>query len=191
MCDYSGFSDVELIALLQSDGDFNGAFTVIYDHYFPPLVLHAGKMLGDMDLAKDVVQEIFTKLFYQRAETDINTSLKSYLHTAVRHVVFDHLKQAKVEMNYAEDFFIYAKGSGELADEQVCLKELTRVIESEIEKMPFKMREIFKLSRKQYFSQKKIAKLLGLSQSNVSNQIQRAIKILRNNPIILRTQSTI
>ncbi|SDL16548.1 RNA polymerase sigma-70 factor, ECF subfamily [Pedobacter sp. ok626] len=181
---YSEFSDVELIELLQSDGDFNGAFTVIYDHYYPSLILHAHRMLGDRDLAKDVVQEIFTKLFQQREDIHIKTSLKSYLHAAVRNRVFDTIKHAKVEMNYAEDFFTYVKDYGELADEQMCLKELARVIESEIEKMPLKMREVFELSRRQFLSQKDIAKLLHLSKNTVNNQIQRAIKKLRGNKLL-------
>ncbi|SDL16591.1 RNA polymerase sigma-70 factor, ECF subfamily [Pedobacter sp. ok626] len=184
MSNYREFSDVELIELLQSDGDFNGAFTVIYDHYFPPLVLHADRMLADMDLAKDIVQELFTKLFQQRKDIHINTSLKSYLYAAVRNRVFDNLKHAKVKMIYAEDFFAYVKDSPELADELVCLKELAKVIDSEIEKMPPKMREIFELSRKQFVSQKEIAKMLNVSENTVNNQIQRAIKKLRNNDFL-------
>lgn len=188
MSNYREFSDAELVDILQSGGDVIGAFTVIYDRYQVPLVLHADRMLHDQDLAKDVVQDIFSKLFLQREEIHINTSLKSYLYTAVRHQVFNSIKHAKVKINYAADFFTYAKESGDLADEQVCLKELASVIEAEIVKMPPKMREVFEMSRKQFLSQKEIAKMLNLSENTVRNHIHAAIKKLRDNDL-LRTST--
>jgi len=182
MSDYKKLSDAELIDLLKSDDD--DAFTEIYDRYWPPLLLHANRMLQDIDLAKDTVQEIFTWLFQQSKNININTSLSSYLYSAVRNKVLDNIKHTKVRLNYAEHFLSYAQNAGEMADELLSLKELTRIIESEIEKMPVKMREIFELSRKEYLSQKDIAKLLNLSENTVNNQIQRALKKLRKNDLL-------
>lgn len=183
---YKDFSDTQLLDLLKTDDEVL-AFTEIYDRYWPPLLLHANRMLQDQDLAKDVVQEIFTRLFQQSKTININTSLSAYLYSAVRNRVFDSIKHNKVKMNYAEDFFKYAQNVAALPDEQLALKELAIVIQSEIEKMPLKMREIFELSRKQSLSQKEIARMLNLSEKTVNNQIQRALKKLRKNDLLHST----
>ncbi|TKC62522.1 RNA polymerase sigma-70 factor [Pedobacter hiemivivus] len=184
MINYSEFSDVELVELLQSEYEDIAAYTAIYDRYRKLLVLHANRMLGDVELAKDVVQELFTTFYQQRKTLNINTSLSAYLYKMVRNKVFNNLKHAKVKLNYAEDFFNYTQNSGELADEQVCLKELADAIESEIEKLPIKMREIFELSRKQFLSHQEIATRLNLSKKTVNNQINLAIKKISGNNLL-------
>lgn len=184
MSDILEVPDTELLKLIKLEEEGVAAYTVIYHRYRKPLVLHANRMLGDLDLAKDVVQEIFTSLFQQRKVLNINTALSSYLYKAVRNKVFDNLKHSKVKMNYAEDFFNYTRSTSELADEQVCLKELAQAIESEIERLPVRMREVFELSRKEFLSQKEIAKLLNLSENTVNNHIQNAIKKLRKNELL-------
>ena len=181
MCEYKKLSDTELVALLQSRD--NNAFSEIYDRYWPSLVLHANRMVRDEDLAKDIVQEIFTQLLQQET-LHMHDTLTHYLYRAVRNRILNKIKHDKVKINYAADFLNYAKNPGTLADEELTVKELSLAIESEIQKMPAAMKEIFILSRKQYLTQKEIAKMLNLSENTVNNQIQRAIKKLRQNRVL-------
>lgn len=181
MADYKKLSDSELASLFK-EGD-KLAFTEIYDRYWPPLVLHANRMVKDEDLAKDTVQEVFTQLFQQGTIT-MHDTLPCYLYKAVRNRVLNKIKHEKVKINYAADFLNYAKNETNLADEEITFKELVSAIESEIEKMPAKMKEIFILSRKQHLTQKEIARMLNLSENTVNNQIQRALKKLRQNHLL-------
>lgn len=180
MADYKKLSDIELVDLLAKDVD---AFVEIYNRYWTPLLLHARRMLRDYELAKDVVQEVFTYLFQHSVNLNIS-SLSCYLYTATRFRVLDTIKHDKVKLNYAQDFMNFAEGSVIPSDELVSLKELAKAIESEIQKMPPKMREIFELSRKEFLSQKKIAEMLDISVNTVNVQIQRALKKLRENELI-------
>lgn len=187
MTDFKTLSDIELVDLLKTNSTTE-AFTEIYDRYWPPLLLHAQRMLHDNDLAKDAVQEVFTRLFQLSINLHVASSLSSYLYKAIRFQVLDRIKHDKVKMNYEEDFLKFSENWVIPSDQQICLKELAHAIESEIQKMPPKMREIFELSRKQYLTQREIAKMLDLSENTVNNHIQRAIKKLRENELI-RTSS--
>ncbi|WP_316819961.1 RNA polymerase sigma-70 factor [Pedobacter gandavensis] len=184
MNSYLELPDAELVGLMKLEEEGIDAYTAIYYRYRKPLVLHAQRMMGDPELAKDMVQEIFTWLFQQRKLIQINTALSSYLYRAVRNKVFDNLKHSKVKLNYAEDFYKFTRSTTALADEQVCLKELAQAIASEIEKLPPRMREVFELSRKEFLTQKEIAKKLNLSENTVNNQIQKAMKKLRENELL-------
>jgi RNA polymerase sigma-70 factor (family 1) len=177
MNQYKTFSDIELTDLLRLEDRL--AFTEIYNRYWPPLFLHVRRMLSDEDQAQDVVQELFVWLWKKAGVIEFSTSLSSYLYSSVRNRVFNQIKHEKVKASYFSEISAYMKEGEFLVDEQLRLKELTTEIESEIMKMPEKMREIFELSRKQHLSHKEIAEMLGLSEHTVRKQVQRALLRLR------------
>src|SRR5690606_18562664 len=58
-------------------------------------------------------------------------------------------------------------------------KELSEIIEREINSLPSKMREVFLLRRREYLTHVEIAERLNISQQTVAKQITNALKILR------------
>lgn len=178
---YKHFSDAQLVDALKTH-DRISAFTEIYDRYWPPLVLHVYRMVKEDELAQDIVQELFTWI-YQRSESlEITVSLSSYLYNATRHRVFNAIKHEKVKSNYIKSIADFEINRSYRADEMLRMKELSALIESEIDKMPPKMREIFDLSRNKHLSHKEIASILNISEHTVRTQIQRALRTLRSNP---------
>lgn len=55
------------------------AFSDVFRLYYPDLFNYAGRIIRDEEQAKDVVQEVFCRLFENRLQLDVKTSLKSYL----------------------------------------------------------------------------------------------------------------
>ncbi|WP_442590863.1 RNA polymerase sigma factor [Pedobacter sp. AW31-3R] len=100
MKNYNSYSDEELLVLFRN-GE-RGAFEIIYQNYWPRLVLHVNNMLKDEDLAQDIVQEVFAWLINNVKELIINSTLKSYLYSAVRFKVFDAIRHEKTRNNYLE-----------------------------------------------------------------------------------------
>ena len=177
--EYSSLPDDHLLILLRK-GDLD-AFTQIYNRYRTPLIIHVNNMVKDQDYAQDIVQEVFSWLYQKSHTLEIKTTLASYLYTAVRYKVLNAIAQKKTKTNYLESLANYTTPSSESADQRVRLKELTEIIEAEIQKMPPRMKEIFELSRKKHLTQKEIADLLGISENTVNVQIQRALQALRKN----------
>lgn len=176
---YNKLIDSELVELLKL-GD-KTAFSEIYRRYRTLLIIHVNNMVREQDYAQDVVHEVFTWI-YQNAQTmQIKSTLAAYLYTAVRNKVLTAIAKKKTRVNYLTSIAEYKLPAGKSTDQNVLLKELTDIIESEIDKMPPRMKEIFELSRKEYLPHKEIAELLGISENTVNVQIQRAIKALRKN----------
>ncbi|WP_225869541.1 RNA polymerase sigma factor [Pedobacter psychroterrae] len=158
----------------------HSAFTEIYNRYWAVLFRHARKMLYDDNEAADVIQEIFTKLWHKAPDLMINTSLSSYLYKAVRHKVITLVNKSKLKtahLNSLADFIDQGVSS---TDEYIQLKQLADSIESEINKLPKKMREIFELSRKEELSYQEIADRLEVTDHTVRKQISNALKILKD-----------
>lgn len=89
-------SDEELLRRLQR-GEHN-AFDILFDRYWQPLYQTARARLNDSDMAQDIVQEIFIKIWQRRTELQIKGPLENYLRSAVRLNVISHYRSAKVTL---------------------------------------------------------------------------------------------
>lgn len=177
MAAYSAYTDQELTALLK-EGD-RSAFTEIYERYHSLLYIYAHKKLHNKEESQDVIQEVLIALWNKRLDFSFDLSLKSYLFTAVRNKAFDLFAHKKVESKYLESLQGYIDISTESTDFLVREKDLSGLIEREIQALPPKMREIFELSRREKLSHKEIAKALNISEHTVATQMKRALKVLR------------
>ncbi|WP_177230611.1 RNA polymerase sigma factor [Chitinophaga sp. CF118] len=156
------------------------AFEELYDRHWGVLYSFARKLLKDDDEAKDVIQDIFTKLYERLGTLQIETSIFSYLYQTVRNSVLDIAKHQKVRIEFIDTFKDFYTRGEFLTDNQVRENELARLIEQEIENLPHKMRAIFEMSRKQYLTHKQIAQASGVSEGTVKKQLHYAINKLRS-----------
>lgn len=174
---YSDLPDVELFDLVQEND--HCAYTEVYNRYSRLLYTHAYKKLGDRELARDLVQDLFTTLWIKREEIFIQSVLSTYLYTALRNKILDYHAHQTVATGYLSYLENYSFAKNDLTDHLVRQKQLASLIEQEIAALPDKMRHIFELSRKQHLSHKEIAAELDISEQTVRKQIQNALKIMR------------
>ncbi len=170
-------TDTQLLEQL-SVGD-GRAFTEIYNRYFGVLYVHAYKILGSDDEAKDAVQDVFSSFWSRRNNITLSASLSSYLYSSVRNKVFDILQHRKVETKYVDSLKAFIDAGYVVTDHSIREKELSAHIEKQIAALPAKMRLIFELSRKSYFTHREIARELNLSEHTVKTQVKNALRILR------------
>lgn len=174
---YSTYSDQKLTTLLKDGDQF--AYTEIYDRYKRLLYLFAFKRLGDREEVKDIIHEIFMSLWQNREQLNLTYTLTTYLHSSVRNKIVDIIAHKQVSARYIESFDTYRASGQSTTDYLVRQKELTALIEKEIEALPVKMRRVFELSRNNNYSRKQIAEELGLSEETVKSHMHHAMKILK------------
>lgn len=175
---YKILSDAKLVQLLQAS-DHN-AYTEIYNRYFHLLFVHARKKLNDEDLAKDIIQEIFTKIWIKREIQLTATNLTGYLYTLMKNRILDLYLHQEVKTKYMRSLKSFMTTNKSTAtDALVREKECSAHINNEIAALPPKMRQMFDLSRTKQLSYKEIAKRLNTSENNVSKQINNGLKVLR------------
>ncbi len=175
--DYDRLSDQKLAELL-SDAD-RSAFAQIFKRYNRLLFVHAYKKLQQQEVAEDMVQEVFSVLWQKREHINVATNLSGYLYTAVKNRVLDIIARQKTEARYVDSLKSFIDNSVALTDHLVREKQMKEIIEREISKLPPKMRLVFEMSRNQHLSHKEIATHLSLSEQTVTDQIKKALKILR------------
>jgi RNA polymerase sigma-70 factor (family 1) len=178
MTSYDSFTDGELTSLLLS-GDEN-AFNQIFKRYNGLLYSHAYHKLRNREEAKDVVQDVFALLWSKRQEIHFKSNLVGYLYTAVRNKIFDFISHQTVETKYLDSLQSFLDNGTAITDHMIREKQIAAIIEQEIAALPPRMRLVFELSRKQHKSHQEIAEELGISQQTVTDQIKKALKILRS-----------
>lgn len=174
---YQKYTDQELSDMLLSGDEV--AYTTIYDRYVFMLLNHAYNKTRDREEARDIVQEVFTRLWARRQQIQITTNLAGFLYTSVQHIIIDQFVHSKVRDKYFASILSFAAQSHDATDFLTRENQLTAIIEKEIASLPPKMREIFELSRKHHLSHKEIAGRLNLAEQTVSKQVSNALKILR------------
>jgi RNA polymerase sigma-70 factor (family 1) len=177
MVTYSTCTDDEL-SLLLKDGD-QQAYAIIYDRYKFLLYAHAFKKLQDREEARDVVQEVFVKLWNKRAQIDPRSNLAGYLYTTLRNTILNLFAHKEVQTRYTNSMAVYFTQEYAPTDHKIRTCQLAELIDREIAALPAKMHQVFVLSRKANLNRKEISQQLGISEATVDRQIANALKLLR------------
>lgn len=172
----TNISDLNIFRNIRK-GD-EDAFTLLFDTYYVPLCFFANKFLGDMDLSRSQVQQVYVDLWEKRGKIDITWSVKFYMYHAVRNRSIDFIRKNKYTVQLIED----ARDPQQTPFRDLVEEaELNAKINESIDKLPGKCREIFILCRFEGLKYSEIAKKLNISIKTVEMQMGIALKKLRKN----------
>ncbi len=166
-----------------TQGDYN-AFNGIYDSYWDTLLAIALKKVGDMDVAMDIVQDLFVDIWQKRYTLQIQTSLQPYLVSALYFKVFNHFRQQGVQQKHINQYYQLvdtADSSEHFASTgyEENYETLLYAIEQSVHGMPERMKEVFQLKYYRSLNNQEIADNLGLSTQTVKNQLSKGLQQIR------------
>jgi RNA polymerase sigma-70 factor (ECF subfamily) len=175
---YQAYSDAKLTELLILRD--NRAFEEIYNRYWGQLYNFCRKMLQNDHQAEDLIQEAFTNLYARKEQLYQQTSIRAYLYRSVRNQIIDQVRHQKVKGDYISSLKEYINRGEWITDNLVRENELERQIQKAIDELPPKMRTVFEMSRKKYYSYRQIAEATGTSEETVRKQMSNVLKKLRS-----------
>lgn len=175
--EYNSLSDSDLVLLLK-DRDHD-AFAEIYERYAILIYYKVNQMLRDETTAKDLVQDLFTSIWDKPFLIQQDANLAGYLYIASRNRVLKLIQHGRTKSDYLNELRRYANEASFEMTEKLDEQELMLLIVKEMEKLPSRMQEVFKLSRIEDLSHREIAKKLNISEATVKKQVQYALRILK------------
>jgi RNA polymerase sigma-70 factor (family 1) len=177
MNDLSGYNDDILVSELKNNEA--RAFDILFYKYSNKLFSFSFSLLKNNEDSKEIVQETFLRIWYNRNEIDPHKSFKSFLFTISYNLIMDRLRLRMKDKEYRkflEYYFEYKEtGIRSESDYEILKKEIERAIEE----LPEKRKNIFKLSREEELSHKEIAEKLDIKVKTVENQINLALKHIK------------
>jgi len=172
----TSYNEEEILKALR-EGD-EEAFLKIYETYWYKVFLIAYKRLGKKDIAEELTQDLFLKLWEKRQSLKPQ-KIGNYLSVSIRNSVIDHIHSGLVANKYVDFYKTYAELSAKDTEDAVEFDELSEAIEKGLSKLPVKTQEVFKLSRLNHWSSEKIAKHLNLSEKTVGYHLTKSLKYMR------------
>lgn len=164
---------------IRNTRDFEQFFKVHHGQ----LLRYALKFVHRHDVASDIVQDAFMKLWENRNSIFITVSLHAYLHKVIYNLCLNYLEQMKIRAGHHE--MIYA----ELLEKELDFyKEETSLMQQEmsdrmaqlVQELPPDYKEVVELSRYEGLKNKEIAEKLKIPLRTVETRIYRSIKQLRD-----------
>jgi RNA polymerase sigma-70 factor (ECF subfamily) len=174
---YSAANSLELLQFIKNDD--KQAFNELYHRFWEPLYLIAFRKMKDQEEAKDVVQHVFANLWLYRHGMTLPDSPEAYLFGSLRNEILrsisrmlrDRQRQEEIARNILPEF--------EQLIDPLYKKELLQLLDKQVELLPDRMQQVYRMSREQHLSVQEIAGQLGLSEQTVRNQLNTALKKIR------------
>ncbi|SHF13655.1 RNA polymerase sigma factor [Pedobacter caeni] len=189
MTDHYSFTDLQLADLLKEDDE--AAFTEIYSRYAESLTGFASSKLYHLEDPRDIIHDVFVKLWEERKQLKVDRNLEAYLFTLVRYRIVDKIRKNITREDYSEMVLALQTTLRSETEQYIAAKELKQNITQALDKLSPRVREIYQLSREENLSIAQIADQLKLSEQTVKNQLSFALKHLRESLTLLSTSALI
>lgn len=155
------------------------AFEQIYKLYSIRIYWNILKMVKSEDDAKELLQDVFLKVWDKRALIDPEQSFKSYLFQISKFTVYNFIRKNNLDKKL-KDYL--SQENSELythVEELLSFKQSDAFIQETIEQLPPQRRQVYKLCKIEGKSYEEVSKMLGISTSTISDHIVKATKFIK------------
>ncbi|HLY69733.1 MAG TPA: RNA polymerase sigma-70 factor [Puia sp.] len=154
----------------------------IFTEYFRQLCFFAERLSGNKEESEDVVADSFVKMLQRRESFENMENIKAFLYVTTRNACINQYKAGKRhvlahrQMEYLLRTDAIKEGPFE---EEIIRAEVIAEIYKEVENLPDRAREIFKMIFINGMSTAEIAQKLGIEMQTVRSQKARALQLLK------------
>lgn len=174
--DQSEFNQLMLEKVAAGD---SAAFRQLFYAYHQRLGSYIFRITESRELTQEIVQDVFLKIWINRAHLEVVGSFESYLFVAARHHALNYLKKLAREKHRQQEWLRSFSGEAEPMEggEDAGPEAL---IEQAIALLPPQQKKVYQLSREQGLQQKDIARELNISLETVKKHMVLAIRSLKD-----------
>lgn len=170
-------SDADLSGLISGEMT---CFEKVYSCYKDRIYYYALKLTKSEELAEEVVQDVFVKIWTSRKRIDTQYNFSSFVFRVAHNHAINILKRIAYEKMAKERLSKTAVSTATDTEDTVIYKEYMGIITDAIERLPPKRKNIFNLSRTDGVSHDEIALQMGISKNTVKSQLVKATKFIKN-----------
>lgn len=150
------------------------------------LCMFAYSYVHSMDVAEDLVQDVFLKILEQKIDLREYNNAGSFLFTILKNKCLDYIKHKAVEVNHMQDvaqanYLIADKYALEDDSMKIITENETRKqLKEAINSLPHNVKEIFIQSKFKDKTYKEIADKYGITTRQVEYQLFKAMQMLKD-----------
>jgi RNA polymerase sigma-70 factor, ECF subfamily len=154
-------------------------FELLFKGEYKGLCFFAMKYVKDIETSREIVQDAFVSLWEKKDTIDLSKQVRSYLSTSVRNKCLNWLRNNRKFNNTLLDVEDLPHEIRFDPPDRMVMTELSERIETSLDELPEKCREVFRLSRSENLKYNQIAEQLGISVKTVEAQMSKALQHMR------------
>lgn len=155
------------------------SYKSVFNEYYFSLCVFSDKYVNDLDLSKDIVQEVFITVWNKEICFKSKAALKSFLYKSVRNKSLDFLKSKEYRTKVALlPSYLSKIESDSYFEKEVLVEEIYKTIDDALDTLPKKCKEIMKMSL-DGLCNSQISEELSISTNTVKAQKRIAFQKLR------------
>jgi len=151
----------------------------LYTNTIQQLTNFSFSLLGDDDLVKDVLQEVYSTLYVRRNELPDELNVVGYLTNAIKYQSAHHVRHQLVKNTYSNFIEFSSATETKIPDAHMEHRELNNRIGKSLASLPEKCRTAFVLHKLEQHPYKTVSEKMGISVKTVEKHISKALKQLR------------
>lgn len=172
----------------EACGGNTGSYALIHKNLFSDLYYYLLRMLKDDELAEDILQDLFIKMWEKRCKIGPIAQVRFYFFRSARSMAINHIKKEKVRFLNPNEF----DTDFDFSPEDVMVKEEESVeakaaLLQALNTLPNRQREILYLKYYDGWSYEEISGITGIRYQSVVNHVHRAVLHLRREFTMLRS----
>ena len=161
------------------------ALSKIYSENYNDLYHYGIKIISNDDEIRDLIQDLFYKLWKNRQNLKQPDNVKAYLLRGLRTVLLDYIKVYKkkyptTELTEEITFLLKMEHPGEMDE---ATDETTRKLYTEIEKLPSRQKEAIYLHYIKEYNYKQVAEIMNVNLQSVRNLVYEGLTKLKESKI--------
>jgi RNA polymerase sigma-70 factor (ECF subfamily) len=158
-------------------GDAEG-FHLIFERYSRPVISFIYDMIGDRELAEELMQETFVRAYKNLGALRADAKLSTWLFGIAKNVARESLRGRKVsatrKVELDDEMVRELRDTELMPDDSLINKELNRVIRDALARLDEDKRLVFSLKIFQQQSYEEIASITGFSIPKLKTDLHRA-----------------
>jgi len=166
----------EVILVRELKNGNVSAFDELFEIYGKRIHHFAFGYLKSQDDADEIVQDVFFRIWEKRKELKPELSFKAYLFKISYNYILQYFEKARKSQAYKDRIIEESLTFDPDLDERIDYQALLDQLETIIDSLPPRQKDIFVRRRKEGQSVKDIAKALGLSPKTIENHLTQAIR---------------
>ena len=144
----------------------------------PRLLRFAGRMLSNQEDARDVLQDVYLKLWLMREKLDAYRSLEALSMTMIKNACIDQLRKRKPFFQHNEAIENDSSENGDVEELFTSNESYTNVLEM-VNKLPEQQKAIIHLKDIEGYSTEEVIEIMGITANTLRVNLSRARMKLR------------
>lgn len=151
-------------------------FAALFRDYEQRLYTFIIKILRSEHLAKDILQDVFLKIWGIRDRLSSIENINAFLYKITENRIYDHLRRVSMEKKMQQELWLRITETTEDHSKALIAREYDEIIEKAIEQLPDQRKKVYILNKRKGMKQLQIADQLQISPNTVRNHLAEAFK---------------